>query len=164
MSGLANALVIIAVIGLVLARQLKPRKVADGNRWWLLPAVLAFMALREPGLIDQGHRAEAIGLLCAELLVGVGMGAVWAWTSRMWTDKDGEVWVRGTKATAAAWLGCVVLRVGLYALAAVAGVHQDSGSLMLAIAATLLIRTGVVLRRAQSLRGQSLEPTYRTSS
>jgi hypothetical protein len=159
MSGLVNALVILAIIGLVLARQLRPRVVA-GGRWWLVPAVLVVLSIRSGGsLIDGQHEQAAVALFSAELALGAVMGIVWAATTRMWTASDGRVMAQGTKATLAVWVLGVAARVGLYAVAAAVGVHQSSSSVMIAIAATLLIRSGVLVWRAHSR-----EPSYRTVS
>ncbi|MEW1859203.1 DUF1453 domain-containing protein [Streptomyces sp. NBC_00669] len=159
MSGLVNALVILAVIGVVLARQLRPRAVA-GGRWWLMPAVLLVLAIRDGGgLIDGQHEHAAVTLLAAELVVGAVMGIVWATTTQLWTESDGRVMAKGTKATLAVWVLGIAVRVGLYAVASAVGVHQSSSSVLLAVAATLLIRSGVLFWRAQSLG-----PSYRTVS
>ncbi len=105
MSGLLDAVVILAVVVLVVFRQLRPRRVAGGGRWWILPAALVVLALRGSGVVDPRHEAASIGLLAAEVVIGVGMGAVWAFTTRIWRDDAGVVWMKGTKATAAAWVG-----------------------------------------------------------
>ncbi|MEU1627909.1 DUF1453 domain-containing protein [Streptomyces sp. NPDC020096] len=159
MSGLADVAVIIAVVVLVLVRQLKPQKVTDSSRWWILPAVLVVLSVRNAGLLDTRHEALSVGLLAAEILVGAGMGAVWGFTTRVWRGTDGAVWAKGTKATVAAWTGGVVLRIGLAGVGAVLGVHQGSGATMLALAATLLVRTGLVVWRARDL-----EPAYRVTA
>ncbi|MEW2303458.1 DUF1453 domain-containing protein [Streptomyces sp. NPDC006655] len=151
MSGLVNALLIVAVVVVVIARQFRARPVNTGRRWWLLPAVLAVVALRDPGILDAHHRTESALLLGAELLVGLGMGAAWAWTTRIWTEPDGVVWTKSTRAGAMVWLSGVLLRVGLFALGAALGVHQDSSALMLGLALLLLVRSGILLWRAQSL-------------
>jgi hypothetical protein len=158
MSGPANALVILAVIGYVIARQLRPRRVG-GDRWWLIPGLLAVLAVRDGGFIDPHHPGPATALLTAELVVGAAMGVVWATTTRMWTEADGAVWARGTRATVVVWTLGIALRAGLYGIAVAAGIHQGSGSVLFTVAATLLIRTGTLLRRARSL-----EPSYRTAS
>lgn len=151
MSGLVNALLIVAVVVVVIARQFRARPVNTGRRWWLLPAVLAVAALREPGILDAHHRTESALLLGAELLVGLGMGAAWAWTTRIWTEPDGVVWTKSTRAGAMVWLGGLLVRVGLFALGAALGVHQDSSALMLGLALLLLVRSGILQWRAQSL-------------
>lgn len=151
MSGLANALVIIAVIGVVIARQLRPRVVRAGGRWWVLPAVLVVLAVRDGGIVDPHHRDAAIALLAVETLIGAVMGLVWAGTTRMWRGEGGAVWSQGTKATIGVWVVGIAVRVGLYGVGAAMGVQQHTGSVLVAVAATLLIRSGVLMWRAQSV-------------
>lgn len=159
MSGSVEALVVVAVIGVVIIRQLRPRRVTGNRRWWLIPAVLVVLALREHGLIDPEHRQGAIGLLVVELVVAAVMGVAWAWTTRLWTEKDGTVWVRGGKATVVVWAAGVAVRIALYGVGAAMGIHQETGSFLIALAATLLIRTGVLVGRAKGVG-----PSYRTAS
>jgi hypothetical protein len=151
MSGLVNALLIVAVVVVVIVRQFRARPIDTGRRWWLLPVILAVVALREPGILDAHHRTASALLLATEMLVGLVMGAAWAWTTRLWTQADGVVWTKSTKASAAVWFAGIAVRVGLYALGAVVGVHQDSAALMLGLALTLLVRAGILVWRAQSL-------------
>ncbi len=159
MSGMVNALVILAVIGVVIARQLTPRQVGSG-RWWLIPAVLVVLAIRDGGgLIDAHHQDAAVALLGAELIVGALMGLLWATTTRVWTDAEGKAWAQGTKASIGVWLLGIAARIGLYGIARAAGVHQSSATVLLAVAATLLIRQGVLIWRARAV-----DPSYRTVS
>ncbi|QIY98731.1 DUF1453 domain-containing protein [Streptomyces sp. S1D4-11] len=151
MSGLVNALVILAVVVLVVARQFRTRRISTDRRWWIVPAVLAVIALRGPGLIDIHHRTEAILLLGAELFIGLATGAAWGWTTRIWAEPDGSVWSKSTKASAAAWGVGIALRLGLFGIGTLLGVHQDSSALLLALAATLLVRSGILAWRSQSL-------------
>ncbi|MEU6356422.1 DUF1453 domain-containing protein [Streptomyces sp. NPDC047072] len=152
MSGLVDALLIVVAVAVVIARQFRASRIDTGRRWWLLPVILAVVALREPGLVDAGHRGTSVALLVAELLTALAIGAGWAWTTRIWAEPDGAVWSRSTKASGLVWLVGIGLRVGLYAFGAMLGVHQDSSALLLALAATLLVRSGVLVLRAQSLR------------
>ncbi|MFF4396126.1 DUF1453 domain-containing protein [Streptomyces sp. NPDC001480] len=151
MSGLVNALLIVAVVVLVIVRQFRAQTISTDRRWWLVPVVLAVLALREPGMIDAHHRTSSVLLLAAELLIGLATGAGWAWTSRMWRESDGTVWSRSTKASVAVWVLGIALRAGLFGLGVLFGVHQDSSALLLALAGTLLVRSGILLWRAQSL-------------
>lgn len=160
MSGSLNVLVIVAIIALVVVRQLKPQRLdADGKRWWLLPAVLAFMAVREPGLLDAAHPAESGVLLAVGIAIGALTGMAWAWTMRVWTDPDGAVWSSGRPVTAAAWVLGAALRFGLYGVGLLMGVHLGTQATMLSVAATLLARTGTMVWRARTLR-----PTYRVAA
>lgn len=159
MSGLVDALVILAVVVLVVARQFRTRRTSMDRRWWIVPLFLAVMALREPGLIDTHHRAEAMLLLGAELFVGLTTGAAWGWTTRVWAEPDGSVWSKSTKASAAAWGVGIALRLGLFGIGALLGVHQNSSALLLALAATLLVRSGLLAWRSQSLHPAAAQTT-----
>ncbi|MET9448372.1 DUF1453 domain-containing protein [Streptomyces cinerochromogenes] len=150
MPGLVNALVIVAVVAVVIARQFRTRAIDTDRRWWLLPVVLAVVALREPGVLDAHHRAESAALLTVELLIGLATGAGWGWTTRIWTASDGVIWTRSTKASVAVWGVGVALRVGAFALGFALGIHQDSSALLLGLACTLLVRGGILAWRAQS--------------
>ncbi|RCH65274.1 DUF1453 family protein [Streptomyces sp. SDr-06] len=150
MSALFNVLVAVAVVALILVRQFKPQQVGgSGKKWWLVPAALVFFAVKDGGLVDQHHQAGSVALLGAELVTGALMGVGWGWTSKIWTEPDGTVWSRGTKATAGIWVLGIALRVGLAGLGALAGIHLGTGALLLALAASLLVRGGILMWRAQ---------------
>ncbi|WP_037856749.1 DUF1453 family protein [Streptomyces sp. NRRL S-340] len=151
MSGLVNVLVIVAVAAVVITRQFGARRLDADRRWWLMPVILAVVALRDPGLIDAHHRTAASLLLAAELVIGLGIGAGWAWTTRIWAEPDGTVWTKSTRASMAVWAGGIILRAGLFGWGALLGLHQGSPALMLALAATLLVRSGVLVQRTRAL-------------
>lgn len=150
MSGLVNVMVIVAVVALVIVRQFRTQRVTGDRKLLLVPAVLTVPALREPSLLDPHHHTASAALLAAELLIGLVTGAGWAWTTRIWTEADGSVWSRSTKAGALIWLLGIALRAGLYAVGAAVGVTQGTAALLLALAATLLVRSGILVWRAQS--------------
>ncbi|MEV0918729.1 DUF1453 domain-containing protein [Streptomyces sp. NPDC049967] len=151
MPGLVNVLVIVAVIALVVVRQCSARRISGDRRWWVLPGILLVMALREPGLVDRDHEMLSVVVLLAELVVGLVTGAGWGWTARLWRGEDGSLWSKGTRATAYVWTGGLALRVALYGAAAALGVHQGSSALMMALAVTLLVRSGVLALRAAGI-------------
>ncbi|WP_424216939.1 DUF1453 domain-containing protein (plasmid) [Streptomyces sp. BI20] len=142
-----NILVIIAVVALILVRQFRPQRWDPSRRWWLVPVVLGVFAVRGGGLIDSGHTGLSIALLAAEIVTGALMGVGWAWTTRVWKAEDGSVWTRGTKATAAVWVGGLVIRLGLAGLGVLLGLHLGTGAMLLALAASLLVRSGVMVLR-----------------
>jgi hypothetical protein len=148
MSALADLLVAVAVVALVVTRQLKARRVDTERRLWLLPLVLGVPALRDPGLLDPGHRATAALLLAGSLVTVLAMGCVWGWTVRLWRDSDGTIWARGTAATAAAWGGMLVLRLGWWGLGSALHVRQGTSALLLSLGVLLLARGVVVNWRA----------------
>lgn len=150
MSGFVDALVVTVVAGLVVVRQFRAARIDTDRRWWVLPVVLGVVALREPGMIDAHHHTVSVLLLAAETALGLATGAGWAWTTRIWTDADGAVWSRGTRASVAVWGAGIALRAVLFGIGAVLGVRQDSSALLLALAATLLVRSGVLAWRVQA--------------
>ncbi|WP_406136212.1 DUF1453 domain-containing protein [Streptomyces sp. NBC_01089] len=154
-STLTDVAVAVAVIALVLVRQFRPQQVNQDRRWWLLPAILVFVALRQHGLLDAHHRSLSVLLVGAQLLAGLVMGAGWAWTSKVWSEPDGSVWTRGTKATAAVWVAGLLVRLGVAGLGALAGVSLGTGAMLLALASSLLVRAGVV-----SWRAGRIHPSY----
>lgn len=148
MSGLTEILLIGAAVVLVAARLLRAQPVGGRSRWWVVPVVLAFLALRKPGLVDSHHESASLALLAIEMLVGLVIGAGWAWTSRVWADEDGRVWAKGTSASAGVWGGGILVRAALFGVGSALGLHQDSSTLLLALAVTLLARGAVLSRRA----------------
>ncbi|KUO12506.1 DUF1453 family protein [Streptomyces sp. DSM 15324] len=151
MSALIDALVIVAVAALVIVRQVGASRVDTDRRWWLLPVVLAVVALREPHLLDAHHFSASAVILGAELLVGLATGIGWAWTTRIGVESDGAVWSKSTRSSVGVWVLGISLRAGLFALGALFGVHQNSSALLLALAGTLLVRSGILIRRARRL-------------
>ncbi|WP_030057657.1 MULTISPECIES: CcdC protein domain-containing protein [Streptomyces] len=151
MSSLANLLVIAAVVVLVVGRQMRVQRLDTERRFWLLPLILGALALRDPQIIDHQHTALSGALLAAGVVATLAMGTVWGWTVRIWRAADGNVMVKGTKATLAAWGGMIAVRIGLYAAGSALGVHQAGSSLMLGIAVLLLVRSLVVNWRARTL-------------
>lgn len=88
MSGFVDALVIVVVATVVIARQFRARRIDGERRWWLLPVILVVLALREPVMLDTHHHTASALLFGAELLVGLATGAAWAWTTRIWAEPD----------------------------------------------------------------------------
>ncbi|MEU9486230.1 DUF1453 domain-containing protein [Streptomyces decoyicus] len=157
MSGLLNIVVITAAVAWVVVQQFTAQRVtSEGKKWWLIPAVLTVMSVRQPGLMDPGHPTASAVLLGVEILIGLACGVGWAWTTRIWTDADGAVWAKGGWAAAGVWFCGMALRVGLMGIAAAMGVHQGSAATMLSVAAMLLTRAG-----ATAWRARGVQQTYR---
>ncbi|RKE21535.1 CcdC protein domain-containing protein [Streptomyces sp. TLI_171] len=154
MTALSNVLIAVAVIVLVVGRQLRARRLDTERRFWLLPLVLAAVALRDPVLIDPHHEAAATAVLLGSLVTTLGMGCAWGWTMRIWRDGDGALWTRGSTATVFAWVGAIVVRGAWYGVGAALHVHQSSSVLMLSLALLLLVRSVAVNWRAHQLDGK----------
>ncbi|MET7369731.1 DUF1453 domain-containing protein [Streptomyces sp. NPDC005566] len=167
MSALFHVLVIAAVIALVVVRQFTAQRIGDDKRWWVLPAILLIISARNDGALDPQNEALSALILGAGLVVGLVTGAGWGWTAGLWSEPDGSVWSRGTKATVMVWAGGLTIRAALAGAGVLWGIHQGAAALTMSLAAMLLARSGVLSLRAQSLRtqhggsadGMSLRPT-----
>ncbi|MDH6143109.1 MULTISPECIES: CcdC protein domain-containing protein [Kitasatospora] len=149
MPGFANIIIIIAVMALIVSRQFRAQKLDDGRRFWLLPLILGAIALSDHKLIDSAHRTESVALLAGSIVVMLAMGSVWGWTVRLWRESDGSIWMKGTGATLAAWIGLIAVRLGVYALGSALHVHQASSGLLLTLGVLLLTRGAVLKWRAR---------------
>ncbi|GAA2330379.1 DUF1453 domain-containing protein [Streptomyces kunmingensis] len=152
MSGFTDVLVIVAVAALVLARQFRTERLSMDRKWWLLPALLGFFALRNGSLTDAHHLPGSVALLVVELLVSLGIGVGWVFTTHVWSDEQGDVWTKGTVATAGTWLGGIAARAAVVGIGMALGIHLGSSALMLGFALSLLVRSGLLMWRAGSLR------------
>lgn len=158
MHGLLNALIIVAVVVLVLARRFGRRRIEEG-RLMVLPIVLAAIGIAQGGVIDRHHTALSTGLLAAEvvaaLLLGMGLGA----TMRVWREPDGSRWSKGTWATFGVFVASVAIRGGLYAAGHAAGLRIGGATMLISVAAWLLAQNAVLAWRCRELPGRvSVQP------
>ncbi|MFF7592536.1 DUF1453 domain-containing protein [Kitasatospora purpeofusca] len=151
MSTLVDAALVVVVTVLVLRRQMRPRRLDTDRRFWVLPLVLAVVALRDPQLIDRRDTAWSVVLLGCGVVAVLAAGSVWGWTVRLWREADGALWSQGTGATLAAWGGTVAIRFGLFGLGAALHLRQSGSALLLSLAVLLLVRSLVVHWRARAL-------------
>ncbi|MEV5609611.1 DUF1453 domain-containing protein [Streptomyces sp. NPDC052225] len=158
MSGLTDVLVIVAAVALVLVRQFRTARLSTDRRWWLLPALLAFFAIRDGSLTDPHHLTGSVILLVVELLVSLGIGVGWAFTTRVWRDEQGDVWTKGTAATVGTWIGGIAVRAAVVGIGLALGIHLGSSALMLGFALSLLVRAGTLMWRADGLRSAYVGP------
>ncbi|MFG2698723.1 DUF1453 domain-containing protein [Kitasatospora sp. NPDC051984] len=153
MTALSDVLIAVAVIVLVVGRQLRARRLDTERRFWLLPLVLAAVALRDPVLIDPQHKTAAAVIVGCSLITTVGMGCAWGWTVRIWRESDGALWTKGTASTAFAWVGAILIRAGWYGVAVALHIHQSNSVLLLSLGLLLLTRSVAIQWRAKHLDG-----------
>ncbi|MET9495139.1 DUF1453 domain-containing protein [Streptomyces sp. NPDC006552] len=158
MSGFTDVLVIVAVAALVLVRQFRTERLSTDRRWWLLPGLLGFLALRDGSLTDPHHPTGSVALIVVELLVSLGLGVGWAFTTHVWSDERGGVWTKGTVATAGTWLGGIAARAAVISVGLALGIHLGGSALMLGFALSLLVRSGLLMWRAGGLRSAYVGP------
>ncbi|MEV5572923.1 hypothetical protein AB0L06_22995 [Spirillospora sp. NPDC052269] len=157
MSTPVNVLIVLLVLGLVLLRQLTPRRIKEA-KMYTLPVILVVMGVVQGGLVDRAHEALSIGLLAVEAVVGLLLGAMRATTMRLWREPDGSLWQRGGGLTIVAWIASIAVRIGLIGIAYAVGVHTGSGNLIAFLGLSLLAQYAILAMRSRSL------PTRRTGA
>jgi hypothetical protein len=150
---LGDIVIGIAVLGLLIYRQLIARPVSDSGL--RIIAILAVVGVLEAAeFLQRGHAgAVTYAALGGSLLLAAVFGALRAATVRVWLQ-DGAPWSRGNWLTAGLWIIAVAAHLGYDAL--VTPGHGSSGvgaaTIVLYLAVSLGIQRAVVLRRAHRLR------------
>ena len=67
----------------------------------------------------------------------------------VWQDARGVVWRRGGGWTVAAWIGSILVRLGLAGVAYLLGVHSATGAFMVFFAVTLVAQNVILDRRGR---------------
>jgi hypothetical protein len=153
------ALVAIVVVRFLL-RELRVRRMAT-NRLFVLPAIFALLVVFFFVLTLQQDPAQVFALTVGSLaavVAGGGIGlAVAHFTSVKVASERGVVFVRGSAATVAIWIGALLLRlVPRYIL--VTSQHTPGTTLMLNAVLLVMLTVAIFTVRLQILRRARLEP------
>jgi hypothetical protein len=151
-----NILIGVAVVGLLLVRQMQPRRARETSAARMV-LILGVIGLIEISDALKGHSvdAAAMALLIASLLLGGALGAVRASTVTLWRTEDGTAWRKGTLLTAVLW----IISLGAHFGMEIAIDHATSisslgvASILLYLAVTLGVQREVVRWRAGRLLG-----------
>lgn len=141
----------LAVLGLLVWRQLQSRPVRGNQR--LLLILLVVGLLETSTYLQRVHTGSAaVVALAGSLVLAAVFGALRAFTVRLWLQ-DGQPWVRGSLLTAALWVVALAAHLGYDYLI---GQHKDIGQLgnatiLLYLVASLGVQRLVVAYRAQRL-------------
>jgi hypothetical protein len=141
----------IAILGLLIYRQLRARPVRGNQRLVLVLVVIGLIeAVQYLQKLHSG--SAAIVALAGSLVLAAVFGAVRAATVRIWMQ-DGQPWVQGNLLTAALWVLALGAHLGYDFLV---GQHKDVGgigtaTLVLYLAVTLGMQRVIVAYRAQRL-------------
>ena len=158
---LGNALIALAVVGLLLYRQLTPRlvKTDGGGRLMLILGIVGLVQLTEFVQTSGWVGGFGIGLLVVSLLLGAGFAVVRAYSVRVWQDVSGAWWRRGNALTLVLWLLSIGSHFGVDALAGwLAGPGYDiqglgNASLLLYVAISLGLQNLLVAHRVAGYAG-----------
>jgi hypothetical protein len=145
-----NLLIGILILGLVIYRQMIPRRVRSNMRIMLILAIIGLVQT-----VQYLHGRHVDATIVAEIIGSLVLAAVFglarASTVRLFF-KDGQWWTRGNWITAILWVVSVAAHLGFDYL--VAG-HGSSGTsfgnatILLYLAVTFTVQRLVVIARAQ---------------
>jgi hypothetical protein len=146
----------VAVLGLLIYRQLRARPVRGSQR---LVLILVIVGLIEAVQYMQKLHAgsAAVVALVGSLVLAALFGAARAATMKIWMQ-DGQAWVQGNLLTAALWVVALAAHLGYDYLI---GQHKDIGNLgdatvLLYLAISLAVQRVIVTARAQRLDPMSV--------
>lgn len=146
-----NLVVGVVVVGLLVWRQMQTRPVRENSAARIV-GVLGVIGVIEIADAVRGHAvgSTAWAWIIASLVVGAVLGAVRAFTVKVWRLPDGSALRKGTALTAALWivsLGAhLAMEAGIDHATKVAGL--GAASLLLYVAVTLGAQREVLRRRA----------------
>ena len=141
----------VAVLGLLIYRQMRARPVRGNQR---IVLILVIVGLLEAVQYTQRLHAGSAALvaLLGSLVLAALFGAARAATVSIWMQA-GEAWVKGNLLTAALWVAALAAHLGYDYLI---GQHKDIGNLgdatvLLYLAISLAVQRVIVTARAQRL-------------
>ncbi len=146
-----NLVIGVAVLGLLIYRQLRARPVRGNQRLVLVLAVIGLIEAVQ--YLQKLHSVSgAIVALAGSLVLAAVFGAARAATVRIWMQ-NGQPWVQGNLLTAALWVLALAAHLGYDYLA---GQYKDIGgigsaTLVLYLAVSLGVQRVIVMLRAQRL-------------
>ncbi len=152
---LLNALIGVAVVGLLLYRQLVSRKVKTdgGGRMMLILGVIGIVQLTEFVENSGSIGILGVGTLTVSFAIAAALSTIRALSVRIWRSTDGSWWRRGTPVTLVLWLVSIGSHFGIEVLAArLAGPTVDiqglgNATLLLYLALSLGLQNMLVARR-----------------
>jgi hypothetical protein len=148
MSGanLTNLIIGVAVLALLLSRQLVTRRLSESYR---LSVILAVIGILNGHPTDKGGIAVAV---IGSLVIALVAGAVRAPTVRVWRGPDGQLLRKGTWLTLVLWIVSLAAHLGYDDLVAGHITGKNGGNvgdatILLYLVVTLTVQRFVLLRR-----------------
>jgi hypothetical protein len=146
----------VAVLGLLIYRQLRARPVRGNQRIVLILVIIGLVETVQ--YIQKLHAGSAAVIaLVGSLVLAALFGAARAATVKIWMQ-DGQAWVKGNLLTAALWVVALAAHLGYDYLI---GQHKDIGDLgdatvLLYLAVSLAVQRVIVTARAQRMNPASV--------
>lgn len=153
---MADLIIGVAVLALVVYRQLAVRRVRENYRIVAILAVIGVIQLYRYFGSSGAHFGGKIAVaLVGSLVLAAVMGVLRAVTVRLWRGDDGQLLRRGTWLTAVLWVVAVAAHLGLDLLVTGGPAGQQgsvgNASIVLYLAVSFGVQQLVLLNRAQRL-------------
>ena len=148
---LTDIVIGVAVVALLVARQMRARPVREGSAT-RISVILGIIGIVELTDATRGHAVGGgpVTWIVASLVIGGALGAARAFSTKIWRVQDGSAMSQGTVVTAVLWaisLGAhLAMEVGIDHSTKIAGL--GASSLLLYLAVTLGVQREVLRRRA----------------
>lgn len=151
MSGgtLTSLLIGVAVLALLVVRQLSVRRLNESYRLTLIIAIIGVVEFVSFLNAHHGHRTEVIEAVAGSLAIAAVTGAMRAPTVKIWRDDSGQLLRQGTWLTAVLWVVSVAAHLGYDALVGGKTLGDvGDATILLYLAVTLVIQRLIMLARA----------------
>lgn len=161
-----NLIIGIAVVVLVVSRQLMPRRLNDNYRLSVILAVIGAISFVK--FLDSLHGPHddnrIIVAVVGSLLLAAVLGAARAQTVRVWRQDDGQLMRRGTWVTAVLWIISLAAHLGYDELVAghIAGSNGGNvgdATIVLYLVVTLAVQQFLLLARVKRQEAAGGVPT-----
>ncbi len=154
-----DLLIGLAVLALILYRQLQVRPVRDTMRLPLIIAIIGVVQLAQ--FLQHGHHGPSVFVaLAGSLVIAAVFGAIRAATVRVWVD-GGRALRQGSWLTAVLWIVSLGAHLGYDYLVEGKGSEAGLGSasLLLYFGVTFTIQRLILMARAQQIADTSPQRT-----
>ena len=151
-----NLVIGLAVLALILYRQMQVRPVKANTRLPLILAVIGVIELTQ-FLQHHAHGPAVYAALLGSLALAAVLGAVRAFTVRVWVDAGGQAMRQGTWLTTVLWLVSLGVHLGYDYLVDGKGAQAGLGtaSLTLYFAVTYAVQALILQWRVQRIAATS---------
>jgi hypothetical protein len=150
MSGslVTNIVIGVAVLALLVYRQLSVRRLNESYRIVLIIAIIGVIQFVSFLNSHHGHRTEVIEAVIGSLAIAAVTGALRAPTVKVWRDASGQLLRQGTWLTAVLWVVSLAAHLG-YDSVVGGKATGDVGdaTILLYLAVTLVIQRVIMLAR-----------------
>ena len=150
----------LAILGLTvfaIYRQTRTTEVTEDGRF-KLAIIYAVIGLVIGGFAAP-HGFAAYALLAVSFVLSAVVGLARGHLTRIWAERDGRVYTKGTPVTIALFLGLIACKFGLGALAYIWHINDGEGfgEVLVMIAVMIAVQAEIVWRRAAAMGARRRE-------